>query len=244
MRAMARCDMRSRLVLLVDEFTDIFKEIIKGKMPRQFMTVWKAIVEKRYFSSVLVGQDNMPKFKAEFPNEFGVADFIRVSYLTESDAMRMIREPIGEDRFKGRAMGRILDLTAGSPFYTMIFCDQLVNYINDTRSVVVTEADVLEVEKTRVLYGDQRLEKEDFDNLLRAASETSNRDIDPDATLGVCVAIAQGSKDGWCPREEIRSVDGRELDWLLSDLERRDVIQRKDRVYRLRVGLFRDWLLL
>ena len=50
-------------VLLIDEFTDIFKEIRKERIPRQFMKAWKAIIEKRYFASVLVGQDIMPAFK-------------------------------------------------------------------------------------------------------------------------------------------------------------------------------------
>ena len=52
-------------------------------MPGELMKAWKSIVEKGYFSSVLVGQDIMPAFKAAFPNEFGVTEDIRVTYLDE-----------------------------------------------------------------------------------------------------------------------------------------------------------------
>ena len=68
MRDTRRHPSRLSFVFLIDEFTDIFKEIRRGRIPSQFMKTWKAIIEKKYFASVLVGQDIMPAFKATFPN--------------------------------------------------------------------------------------------------------------------------------------------------------------------------------
>ena len=241
-RALARCSFSLEFVLLIDEFTDIFKEIRKEKIPREFMKAWKAIIEKRYFSSVLVGQDIMPAFKAEFPNEFGVTEDVRVTYLDDTAAATLIQEPIGETRFAGRAVRRILDLTAGSPYYTMMFCARLVDYMNMTRSVILTEADIHAVEED-MLRGDRRLTKDKFDNLLCAGDGMVDSGIDPDHTYAVCRTIVQGSeKEGWCSRELMREFDDIVLDGLLSDLETRDVVERKGTAYRLRVGLFRDWL--
>lgn len=241
-RALARCSFSLEFVLLIDEFTDIFKEIRKEKIPREFMKAWKAIIERRYFSSVLVGQDIMPAFKAEYPNEFGVTEDVRVTYLDDTAATILIQEPVGETRFAGRAVRRILDLTAGSPYYTMMFCARLVDYMNMTRSVILTEADIHAIEED-MLRGDRRLTKDKFDNLLCAGDGMVDSGIDPDHTYAVCRAIVQGSeKEGWCSRELIREFDDVALEGLLSDLETRDVVERKGTAYRLRVGLFRDWL--
>ena len=232
-----------RIVLLVDEFTDVFKGIRNERIPSEFMKAWKAIIEKKYFASVLVGQDIMPAFKKEFPNEFGVTEDFRVTYLDDAAAKDLVTRPIGKERFAGRAVRRLLDLTANSPYYTMMFCARLVDYMNETRSVVVTEADILSVEDG-MLRGDRRLMRERFDNLLTAGDGMRDSGIDPGATYNVCVAIARGSREGWCGRESVNRefADGDPHELLL-DLETREVVERKGTAYRLRVGLFRDWLL-
>lgn len=243
LRNMNRTVSCPKLVLLVDEFTDIFKEIRNDRIPRQFMKAWKSIIEKKYFASVLVGQDIMSAFKDEFPNEFGVTEDVRVTYLDDAAATRLVQQPIGEDRFVGNAVMRLLDLTARSPYYTMMFCARLVDYMNDTRSAIVTEADITTV-KDRMLTGDRRLTRDKFDNLLCAGDSEADSGIDPDDTYAVCAAIARGSERGWCSREQITNLNGTlDIDALLSDLDRRDVVERKGTAYRLRVGLFRDWLL-
>lgn len=231
-----------RLILLIDEFTEIYKQIRKGIIPGGFMRAWKAIVEKRYFASVLVGQDIMPAFKSSFPNEFGVTEDVRVTYLSEKEARRLIEEPVGADRYAGNAVGRILGLTAGSPFYTMMLCNRLVDYINRTRSAVVTEADIATVEQ-EMLSGDRRLTKDKFDNLICAGDGIEDSGIDPGDTLRLCAAIAREGERGWCSRDSLRAFERDQLDTLLTDLERRDVVERKGEAVRLRVGLFRDWLL-
>jgi len=242
-RDMRRHPSRLSFVFLVDEFTDIFKEIKRGRIPSQFMKTWKAIIEKKYFSSVLVGQDIMPAFKAAFPNEFGVTEDIRVTYLDAAAATTLVEKPIGKDRFAGCAVNRLLDLTAGSPYYTMMFCARLVDYMNATRSMIVTEADVRAVEE-EMLHGERRLTKDKFDNLLSAGDGVEDSGIDPDETYSVCAAIACGSgKETWCSRHVIREFGESDLNLLLQDLETRDVVERKGDAYRLRVGLFKDWLM-
>ena len=242
-RAVGRSRSSPNLVLLVDEFTDIFKEIRNGRIPRQFMKAWKAIIEKRYFASVLVGQDIMPTFKEEFPNEFGVTEDFRVTYLDKAPAAKLVRQPVGEHHFVGNAVTSLLDITARSPYYTMMFCARLVDYMNDTRSARVTEADIIAV-KEQMLKGGRRLTRDKFDNLLCAGDGAVDSDIDPEQTYAVCLAIARGSENGWMPRERICGFAENERNELLADLERRDVVEREGSAYRLRVGLFRDWLLL
>ena len=234
-----------KFILLIDEFTDIYKQIKKGKIAAEFMKTWKSIVEKRYFSSILVGQDIMPAFKTTYPNEFGVTEDVRITYLAELDAVRLIEEPIGSNRYAGKAIPRILELTAGSPYYTMMLCNRLVDYMNKTRSAIVTEADITAVEQ-KMLSGDRRLTKDKFDNLVCAGDGLIDSGIDPERTYRLCIEIAKSASvnRGWCTIDTLKNFENDELDVLLSDLVNRDVLERNGDVYRIRVGLFHDWLLI
>jgi tetratricopeptide (TPR) repeat protein len=236
-------------VLLIDEFSYIYGQIVGGKIPELFMKNWKALLQENYFSVVLAGQDVMPKFKQHFPNEFGTTQDERVSYLKREDAERLVDEPIriggrdGESRYREQAINRIIELTAGSPFYIQIICDRLVRYMNHKRAGLITEADVEQV-KSELIRGVNALGLDKFDNLINSG-DTSDDAISDDDALNVLKAIAVNSLTGPCNRNSIACETQKSIDAILDDLVNREVIEReRSRYYRIRVGLFRDWLIM
>jgi len=241
--------MGTRVILLIDEFSYIYGQILNGMIPETFMKNWKALLQDNFFNAVLVGQDVMPKFKQHFPNEFGTTQDERVTYLRREDAIRLIDEPIriggrlGESRYRERAIERILELTAGSPFYIQILCNRLVEYMNRKRASLVTEADVEQV-KEELITGVNALGKDKFDNLINSG-DTSQDAISDEDTLKVLIAIAENSRTGPCSRHNIACETSTPVDEILEDLVRRDVIEReRGQYYSIRVGLFREWLLI
>src|SRR5579883_179392 len=251
-RAVARIDAWRgvRVVLLIDEFSYIYEYIIQGRISEDFMKIWKALLQRNYFSAVLVGQDVMVKFKKRFPNEFGTSQDVRVNYLKYQDAVRLIDDPLriggksGESRFREKAIDRIFDLSAGSPFYIQIICNQLVEYMNRKHARLVTDADVEQV-KNELVRGDNRLDEDAFDNLLSSGDKSSDA-ISVEDAKKVLVAIAANTRLGSCDRESIVSaVSGTRapVEAILADLAERDVIEVEKRRYRIRVGLFKEWLL-
>ncbi|MBI1925421.1 tetratricopeptide repeat protein [Candidatus Poribacteria bacterium] len=237
----------TRVVLLIDEFSYIYDPIITGKIPESFMKNWKALLQENYFNAVLVGQDVMPKFKQRFPNEFGTTQDERVTYLKQEDAVKLIDEPIriggrqGESRYRERAIERILDLTACSPFYIQIICNRLVEYMNRKRARLVTEADVEQV-KHELIRGVNALSLDKFDNLINSGDTSKDAIADEDA-LKVLKAIAVNSKTGPCHRNSIACEIRSPIDIILDDLVKRDVVEReREQYYRIRVGLFNEWL--
>jgi tetratricopeptide (TPR) repeat protein len=235
-------------ILLIDEFSYIYGQIVGDKIPELFMKNWKALLQENYFSVVLAGQDVMPKFKQRFPNEFGTTQDERVSYLKREDAIKLIDEPIriggrnGESRYRERAIERILELTAGSPFYIQIICDRLVRYMNRKRASLITEADVEQV-KNELIRGVNALGLDKFDNLINSGDTSEDAISDEDA-LAVLMSIAVNSQTGPCSRNSISCETRKPVDDILDDLVNREVIERdKGRYYRIRVGLFKDWLL-
>lgn len=237
-----------RVILLVDEFSYVYGYIMNGLIPETFMKNWKALLQDNFFNAVLVGQDVMPKFKQRFPNEFGTTQDERVTYLRREDAFRLIDEPIriggrlGESRYRERAIERILELTAGSPFYIQILCNRLVEYMNRKKASLVTEADVEQV-KDELIRGVNALGKDKFDNLINSG-DTSPDAISDEDVLKVLIAIAENSRTGPCSRSNIACETNTSVDEILEDLVRRDVVEReRGQYYSIRVGLFREWLL-
>jgi hypothetical protein len=236
-----------RIVILIDEFSYIYAQIVAGSIPELFMKNWKALLQENYFNAVIAGQDVMPKFKQRFPNEFGTTQDERVTYLRPEDAIKLIDEPIrirgcqGESRYRERAIERILQLTAGSPFYIQIICNRLVEYMNRKRAPLVTDADVEHI-KNELIRGVNALSSDKFENLINPG-DTSEDAITDEDVLKVLTAIAANSQTGLCQRSAITCETHFPIDTILDDLVKRDIIEReRERYYRIRVGLFKEWL--
>lgn len=230
-----------RLVITIDEFTYLYRQIVPQRVPDTFMKTWKALLEQQLFSAVLAGQDVMPKFYDRFPNEFGVAKLERLTYLSPLNARRLIEEPVrlhdkgatsDVSRFRGRALDRALELTARNPFYVQILGDRLVQHMNATQAVYATEVEVEEAAK-ELVSGSNALTAKDFDGLL-TAGDADTEAIPPEETLAVLRAIANGSRSGSCSRTVIKVPRAEEI---LIDLLRRDVIEQPQAdFFRIRVG--------
>lgn len=231
-----------RLVLLLDEFTVIHKDIRTGKLPEDFMKSWKAVLEKGYFRCVLVGNDLMPRFIAEFPNDFQVALPKRVSFLDPLYAERLIVRPIldpsGSSRYRGKSVERILQLTGRSPYYIQLFCRELVQYMNqdDVRAPAIGPADVEAVARKMIAELDQT----EFDNLLTPGDKEVT-DISGDLVMDVLRATRRESGPGMYHETDLAAHPDAER--VIQDLERREVLRRMSgNRYRIIVGLFSEWL--
>lgn len=238
-----------KLLLMIDEFTYIYSAILRGKMSPEFMKTWKSLLEKGFFSAILVGQDVMPKFKAKFPNEFGVTEDRRLTYLDPQDAEQLITKPIWDSinnrsRFIGKAIDRILDYTSSNPYYIQIFCSRLVDFMNDSKHIVVTEADINEVAKS-FTDGPQTMAIDKFDNLINAG-DADLEAVSQEDTIEILRQIANNSRIiGSCSRDSIKlREDEKYVDQILNDLVSRDVLMCPQRdYYRIQVQIFNNWLL-
>lgn len=241
------------LVVMIDEFTYLYTEIKNGHISPSIMKQWKAVTQndRAQFSVVLVGQDVVPSFKKEdyARNAFGVIEDIRLTYLQEVPARELIEKPIldenGNSRYIGNAVARIIEYTSRNPYYIQIFCSRLVNYMNSNKSITVTEADVNEVAKSFVV-GDQALEEDKFDNLIRAGETEDLQEYPESEIIRVLREIAIGSKNiGYCSRNGIDALDDKQReDDILKHLVDREVLEKKgEDNYKIQVKLFQEWLL-
>lgn len=248
----------ARLMLLIDEFTYLYGEIKRGRIPDTFMKFWKALLQRRYFGSVLVGQDIMRQFIESFPNEFQVAQSERVSYLQYDEARKLIVRPTliavnEESRFKGAAVDRTIELTAASPFYIQIFCNRLIEYMVRRKLMRVTDAHIEQV-KEELIRGNNSLTRDKFDNLVNAGDDTTNVAPSEEAWAVLHNIAAATRLQEYCDESELSAAGSVPLKVILDDLVTREVLERRvtapegsggDRtaLYKIRVGLFKEWLL-
>jgi hypothetical protein len=237
----------THIVVLIDEFSYIHGQIVAKKLSTDFMKSWKALMERDYFSVVLAGQDVMPRFKQEFRNEFGIFQDERVSYLQAEDAESLIVDPVriggrnGESRYREQAVQRILELTAGSPFYIQILCNRLVEYMNRKRAKLVTDADVEHV-KDELVKGVNSLGIDKFDNLI-SSGDTSQDAVGEQEALEALTKLATNGAGAF--RHTVSAIDEnvQQTERALNDLVNREVLKReRNNEFSIRVGLFREWL--
>ena len=243
-------------VLLIDEFQYIYEGILDGRISTSFMQSWKALLQAGHFSAVLVGQDVMAKFKADYSNELATAYDERITYLTNMYATELIENPIrigdwkrGESRYREQSVQKILDLTAGSPYYIQIICHYLVNHLNSDKEKAnwVTDAHVDYIKNELIRNGEMNilLPLDRFDNLYDSGDKSKDA-IPKENSLKVLKAIADnGNKADPCSRDSIvcSGLSSTEVDRILDDLVKREVVERNEGHYHIRVALFKEWLI-
>ncbi len=233
---------KPKIVLLMDEFTYVYEYITEGLISPAFMRQWKALLQTGTFSAVLVGQDSMPDFKGAYPNEFGVTQDERLTYLDIDEARALADEPLrhkGASRYKGGSLDRVIELTAGAPFYLQVVCDQLVRRMNRERIEMITES-LVEKVLADLTLGPTALTLDKFDPLITAAGE-SVAHLPRSAYLAFLQRVAALTQAG---PVDIREVARNEDEGNVArDLLAREVVcMSKDRRCSIRVSLFAEWL--
>lgn len=172
---------------------------------------------------------------------------IKLTYLPEEDAKKLMYEPImlvkesGEkkNRYQEGALDRLYELTAGSAFLIMNLCAGLVNYLNETKTAFITRAHVDEYLKQNLSsFEEARFFEPQYDDKSNTNSDEANNE-----NKRILHRIAQlSNKKEWTPlRSVIKSDRDREL---IDALEQRDVIivSNGDRC-KIKVALYKEWII-
>ena len=241
---------QNKIVLIVDEFTYLYYHIVERKISRNIMEFWKGLVESRVFSFVFAGQDAMPRFMNEFENVFASMHPQELTYIDEQSARSLIEEPTWNQktnlsRFHPDAVSDILKLTACSPFYIMILCNELVEYAKERKRMRIYANDVDDVVR-RMICSESSISRKDFDNLI-SCGESRIDPISKDESVKVLKDIAIKTRHiEYCDTSEIKVFDRDTVKTIIDDLLRRKVLEPRAGVgnkVKIKVGLFKHWLL-
>ena len=239
------------IVIMVDEFTQVYVNLKENKIDKNFLHHWRALVTEIKCSCVLVGQDFMEKFYedptiANSTNGLATTSMHAIGYLSREDAYRMMEKPIlrqdGSSRFHGKlgekAKERIFNLTGGSAFYLMKFMNGLVDYMIENRNDLVTPGLVEKVVDKHVFVTQNNpIEKKDFDPIYNEYSSSLVLREKPkvsDTLQGqeevakrvykFFKEIARSMEDGVCRASDIQWEDLRERNEIIRTLRDRRIL--------------------
>lgn len=238
------------VVLVADEFTYFHGYIKEGKIPHGFMNFWKALLQDSCIFVIIAGQDDMPEFTREYPNDFGCMELMKLNYLAEEDTKRLIREPLERtnhrtDLFRNDgSIDEIYKLTAGSAYLTIILCSKLVNYLNGKGAYVITKGIIQDFLRTYALSPNSFLQPEYFEPQIdERGQEQKVHNINKEILLSVA-RLSQ--TNGYAPLDAITcgSMSQEEMMPYINRLVDRNVLVREGRDgYWIYVKLLEKWLI-
>ncbi|UCC87178.1 MAG: tetratricopeptide repeat protein [Anaerolineales bacterium] len=245
-RALSRDEPARRLVFLFDEF-DVLALGIREELPPTaatgaFFPYLRELMarEKRLGFVIVVGRKT-EDLSTDFRAAFRTARYQRVSVLKENEARSLIYQAEQEGlRYTSPAVTRILEFTAGHPYFTQLVCFLLFNraWKDDVQGV-------------------PQVSKADVDAVVPQVLEAGNNAFEwvwdglPPAERIVFSAIAEGTAQGQTLSEdqigEILQQHGIRI--LISELQLAprtlmnwEMLRRVDSGYRFFIELMRLWV--
>ena len=235
----------SHFVVFIDEFTYLYQLIKEGKLGKDFMRRWIALVETPgiNFQTIVEAQDTLPHFMNESyaSNYFNKFSKEPLTYLTKEESLQLIKDPIQNVIFLNHTDELIYEYTSGSAFFTQIFCTRLVDYLNLKTTHIVGKEDIENVANL-LCTGTSRLEPSTFECLTK---EADGSDFNEEDNIKILRCIAESTRAGGhvkindlnigYPRERLSD--------LLDNLYTRRVVSKHDDGYSINVKLFVKWIL-
>ena len=242
-----------RIILIMDEFTSLYQEILNGTITGKFLAQMKTLSEDGRITFILSGHDVMQKFVEEFPNEFKIYEPFPVSSIDFASAKELVEQPVWDvendkSRYEEDAVTRIIQLAGANPFFIQILCKEIVDYANANKIPLITEYDVNEVVK-RMTSSEARLSRGDFDNLLPVGDNKIFHEkvfgINLEDAMRLLKEISQNVNE-FVSCDNLHSVNKTSKAKVISCLIMRDVLEEhpeygKEYV-KIKVELFKEWL--
>jgi hypothetical protein len=138
---------RRHLLLCLDEFERLEKSIREGKLPEELMDEIRHIIQHHARVVLLFAGSHRPdEMELNWPDALISTRTIRVSYLGEDEARRLITEPVPDFgiQFGPGTVERILEVTRCQPYLVQAVCFELVNALNVAGRREATVDDIAE----------------------------------------------------------------------------------------------------
>lgn len=235
----------SHFVVFIDEFTYLYQLIKEGKLGKDFMRRWIALVETPgiNFQTIVAAQDTLPHFMNESyaSNYFNKFSKEPLTYLTKEESLQLIKDPIQNVIFLNHTDELIYEYTSGSAFFTQIFCTRLVDYLNLKTTHIVGKEDIENVANL-LCTGTSRLEPSTFECLTK---EADGSDFNEEDNIKILRCIAESTRAGGHVKINDLNIGypRKRLSDLLDNLYTRRVVSKHDDGYSINVKLFVKWIL-
>jgi hypothetical protein len=234
-----------KLVLMFDEYELFETHIDKNRFSTDILNVLAGWMEHRAGVFIIfTGSDKLEARNPRYWEHFlGKALHRRISFLSEADSMRLIRDPVRDSVYYDEEVpGEIYTLTAGQPFYTQVLCQSLVDHLNEKKKNRVSLDDVREV--TREII-ENPLPQMIFSWTSLSALEKVSISIIAELSREEIRQVAPDEIGSFAADESIGyELDGNKVRETVEKLFYHDLLEKNERgdTYTFKMDLWRLWM--
>lgn len=231
-----------KIILLFDEYeifeSHIAKKLISTEVLDLFAS-WLDHVEGLFL--VFTGSDRIEDRGEDYWRLMPRGLFRKISFLTRDDTLRLINEPLKDViTYENGVPDRIYALTAGQPFYTQVYCQALVDNLNERQDYAVTSDDldhvteqIIENPLPQMIFSWNSMTN--MEKLtLSITAELSKKSTEPIGAKDV-TAFAKNEKIGF-------DIDTNLLNETLEKLFHSDMLIKVEDAYTFKMDLWRRWI--
>ncbi|MFC1715708.1 hypothetical protein ACFL6S_18720 [Candidatus Poribacteria bacterium] len=236
------------LLLLFDEYELLETKMDDGVLRPDLVTFFASLLEANpRLSFIFTGSRHLEGRNAEYWSILiGKSLYRHISFLSESDALRLITEPVeGLVVYPRGIPERMARLSAGQPFYTQVMCQNMMDRLNEVERNRVRQEDVDAVA--------QELADNPLPQMIYFWSELEQEQQGALSLLGEVLGDANGYASaqtllGFVQEQNLGlELELSELERVLNDLFVNEVLEREragegQYEYRFRADLFRLWV--
>lgn len=233
-----------QLVVLIDEYELLEHKASQGKISGEIFDYLTSLLERHphRLSLIFTGSRSLGVSQA-WHSLLGKCVARKVSFLGPHDAEDLICTPLrGRVLFEPDAVGDLLRLTRGQPFFTQLLCQMVVEVLNEQRSSCVDRMvlnqvmeRVLENPPPQLLYQWSRFSRSER-LLLAALAALLNAPASYASSDRVHRTIQS------LPCEYREDLDATRSRMLLEGLRLGDILDRDQTRYRFTMDLMRRWI--
>jgi hypothetical protein len=233
------------LLLMFDEFEELQQRVDDGRLePEIFSFLRNLMQHEPRVDFLFSGTHKLEDLGAEYWSIlFNIATYRQITFLDRDEVHRLTTEPVAPYgmEYDPLAVDRIIQVTAGHPYFTQVICHEMVAFHNEVERNYMTVTCVDQVLERIVERGEAH-----FKYIWAGATPDEQQvmlaltDLLPDGEAAA--TPAQMAKD---LARKGHEVSDEALTHALLQLQTRDIVVRsgmQSSLYRFKIDLIRRWI--
>ena len=233
------------LLLMFDEFEELEKRVEDGRLePEVFAFLRNLMQHEPRLDFIFSGTHELEDLCSDYWSIlFNIAVYKRITFLDYDDVRRLVTEPVAPSglEYDPLAVDRIIQVTAGHPYFTQVVCHEMVAFHNETRRSYLTAGCVDQALERIVERGEAH-----FKYIWTGATPEEQwvllaaTDLLPDADAGATPAQIAAELD-----RKGHDLSEEDLTRALAHLQVKDILVRsgpQSSLYRFKIDLVRRWI--
>jgi len=233
------------LLLMFDEFEELQRRVEDGRLEPEIFPYFRNLMQHEpRLDFLFSGTHMLEDLGAEYWSIlFNIAAYKQITFLDSDEIRHLVTEPVAGYgmEYDPLAVERIIQVTAGHPYFAQVVCHEMVAFHNETERSYLTVTHVDQVLERIIERGEAH-----FKYIWAGATPEEQRVMlaltdllpDADATVARHQLVEELERKGYDLSQDA-------LTQALAHLQAKDIVTRsgpQSSLYRFKIDLIRRWI--